>query len=180
MANIPDSFLLSKDVSISSDFILPICFPIQKRPAFSHLFIFFFFSPSLRILLGFSPKFKRHRLYPKEDNKITDMKHAECQTLQILIQTCFLLSKDISIRSMQNGKHYRPIHVIRPDIVGTYQYWAPKYESRPTDRNSRYIWISNFRFCQKLKLVFRSPQTLALSKLTTGSGNRSLLVFRTR
>ena len=28
------------------------------------------------------------------------------------------------------------IHVIRPDSVGTYRYWVPKYESRPTDRNS--------------------------------------------
>ena len=70
--------------------------------------------------------------------------------------------------------------VIRPDIVGTYQYWAPKYESRPTDRNSQYIWIPNFRFCQKLKLVFRSLQTLALSKFTTGSGNLTLLVFCNR
>ena len=74
----------------------------------------------------------------------------------------------------------KSIHVIRPDIVDTYRYWAPKYESRPTDRNSRYIWIPIFRFCQKLKLVFRSPQTLALPKFTTGSGNRSLLVFRNR
>ena len=72
------------------------------------------------------------------------------------------------------------IHVISHDFVGTYRYWAPKYESRPTDRNSRYIWILIFRFCQKLKLVFRSPQTLALSKFTTGSGNRTLLVFRNR
>ena len=31
------------------------------------------------------------------------------------------------------------IHVIRHDFVGTYRYWAPKYRSRPTDRNSRYI-----------------------------------------
>ena len=74
----------------------------------------------------------------------------------------------------------RDIHVIRHDFVGTYRYWAPKYESRPTDRNSRYIWIPIFRCCQKLKLVFRSPQTLALSKFTTGSGNRTLLVFRNR
>ena len=74
----------------------------------------------------------------------------------------------------------KPIHVIRPDIVGTYRYWAPKYKSRPTDRNSWYIWILIFRFCQKLKLVFRSPQTLPLSKFTTGSGNRTLLVFRNR
>ena len=58
------------------------------------------------------------------------------------------------------------IHVIWHDFVGTYRYWAPKYESRPTDRNSRYIWIPIFRFGQKLKLVFRSPQTLALSKFT--------------
>ena len=72
------------------------------------------------------------------------------------------------------------IHVIRSDIVGTHRYWAPKYESRPTDRNSRYIWIPIFRFCQKLKLVFRSPQTLALSKFTTGSGNQTLLVFHNR
>ena len=75
---------------------------------------------------------------------------------------------------------WRLIHVIRPNIVGTYRYWAPKYESRPTDRNSRYIWIPIFRFCQKLKLVFWSPQTLALSKFTTGSGNQTLLVFRNR
>ena len=46
----------------------------------------------------------------------------------------------------------------RPDIFGTYRYWARKYESRPTDRNSLYIWIPIFCFCQKLKLVFRSPQ----------------------
>ena len=51
--------------------ILPIlqpntgCFPIQKRPVFSHFF------PNLRILLGFIPKFKRHRLYPKVGNKFT-------------------------------------------------------------------------------------------------------------
>ena len=57
---------------------------------------------------------------------------------------------------------------------------APKYESRPTDQNSRYIWIPIFRFFQKLKLVFRSPQTLALSKFTTGRGNQTLLVFHNR
>ena len=62
------------------------------------------------------------------------------------------------------------IHVIRPDIVGTYRYWAPKYESRSTDWNSRYISIPIFHFCQTLKLVFRSLQMLALSKFTTGSG----------
>ena len=32
---------------------------------------------------------------------------------------------------------------------------------------------SDFSLCQKLKLVFRSPQTLALSKFTTGSGSRT-------
>ena len=83
----------------------------------------------------------------------------------------------------ENCKNYmqlNPIHVIRHNFVGTYRYWAPKYESRPTDRNSWYIWIPIFRFCQKLKLVFRSPQSLALSKVTTGSGNRTLLVFRNR
>ena len=69
---------------------------------------------------------------------------------------------------------YSPIHVIWHDFVGTYRYWVPKYESRPTDRNSRYIWIPIFRFCQKLKLVFRSPQTLALSKFTTESGSLAL------
>ena len=83
----------------------------------------------------------------------------------------------VSRRQQPNHIH---IHVIRPDIVGTYRYWAPKYESRPTDRNSWYIWIPIFRFCQKLKLVFQSLQTLALSKFTTGSGNRTLLVFRNR
>ena len=69
------------------------------------------------------------------------------------------------------------IHVIWHDFVGTYRYWAPKYESRPTDRNSRYIWIPIFRFCQKLRLVFRSPQTLALSKFTTESGKSNFTGF---
>ena len=66
------------------------------------------------------------------------------------------------------------------DLYGTYRYWVPKYDSRPTDQKSRYIWIPVFRFWQKLKLVFWSLQTLALSKFTTGSGNWSLLVFLIR
>ena len=88
----------------------------------------------------------------------------------------------IKSRTSSNFGQIRPltIHVIWHDFVGTYRYWAPKNESRPTDRNSRYIWIPIFRFCQKLKLVFRSPQTLALSKFTTESGNRTLLIFRNR
>ena len=71
-----------------------------------------------------------------------------------------LVSVDVEITQVK-----RFIHVIRPDFVGTYRYWAPKNESRPTDRNSQYIRIPICRFCQKLKLVFRSLQTLALSKL---------------
>ena len=57
-----------------SDLILPIlqrntgCFPIQNRPVFSQFWRFF---PNLKILLGFIIKFKRHRLYPKNGNKIT-------------------------------------------------------------------------------------------------------------
>ena len=39
----------------------------SKRPVFSQIGHFF---PKLRILLGFIPKFKRHRLY-KTSNKIT-------------------------------------------------------------------------------------------------------------
>ena len=61
-----------------SDFILPIlqpntgCFPIQNRPVFSQFWRFF---PNLRILLGFILKFKRHRLYPQNSNKITGPIH---------------------------------------------------------------------------------------------------------
>ena len=87
---------------------------------------------------------------------------------------------EINMKVKNYETQYISIHVIRLDIVGTYRYWAPKYESRPTDRNSRYIWIQIFRFCQKLKLVFPSSQALALSKFTTGTGNRTLLVFRNR
>ena len=58
---------------------------------------------------------------------------------------------------------------------------APPFTpSRRGSKKSRYLWIPIFRFCQKLKLVFRSPQMLALSKFTTGSDTRSLLVFRNR
>ena len=67
-------------IYISSDFILPIlqqntgCFPIQKRPVFLNFGDFFSY---LRILLGFTPKFKRHRLHPHKGNKTAD---------QVLIQ----------------------------------------------------------------------------------------------
>ena len=103
-------------------------------------------------------------------------------TCYLTRQLCCLFALHVHTRSTCHRGHgeWPCIHVIRPDIVGTYRYWAPKYESRPTDGNSRYIWIPIFRFCQKLKLVFRSPQMLALCKFTTGSGNRTSLVFRNR
>ena len=69
---------------------------------------------------------------------------------------------------VQDPSHSQPvsiIHVIRPDIVWIYWYWVIKYEFQLTDWNTRYIWIPTFRFCQKLKLVFRSLQMLALFNL---------------
>ena len=44
-------------------------FQSKKRPIFP---IFIYFFPDLKILLGFIPKFKRHRMYPKVGYKITE------------------------------------------------------------------------------------------------------------
>ena len=62
-------------VGIFRDFILPIlqpntgCFQIKKGLYFPNFGDFF---PNLKILLGFISKFKRHRLFTKKGNKITD------------------------------------------------------------------------------------------------------------
>ena len=42
--------------------------------------VFDIFFPNLRILLGFIPKFKRHRLYPKVGNKTTVLYKASSST----------------------------------------------------------------------------------------------------
>ena len=48
----------------------------------------------------------------------------------------------------------------------------------PPDEAAKIPIYMNFRLCQNLKPVFRSLQTLALSKFTTESDNQSLLDFR--
>ena len=57
---------------------------------------------------------------------------------------------------------------------------APHFMPSRGSKNPDIYEFRFFAFFQKLKLVFRSPQTFALSKFTTGSDNRSLLVFRNR
>ena len=68
---------------------------------------------------------------------------------------------------------------------GTYM-WSDTILSGPTDigppntshvRQTETPNIYEFRFCQKLKLVFRSPQTLALSKFTIESGKSNFTGF---
>ena len=87
----------SADICKHSEIILPIlqlntgCLPIQKGPVFSQFWRFF---PYLRILLGFIPKFKRHRLHPQIGNKITE--------------TCWTqirLNKMSSLTSIQTVRH---------------------------------------------------------------------------
>ena len=69
------------------------------------------------------------------------------------------------------------IHIHTCDLS---RYGASLYVLPTRQQKSRYLSILIFCFCQKLKLVFPSPQMLALSKFTTGSDNRSLLFFRNR
>ena len=75
----PKSLIFSAVLSLHSasyisDFILPTlqlntgCFPIQYRPVFSQ---FWRFCSQPNAFIGIFLKFKRHRLYPENGNKIT-------------------------------------------------------------------------------------------------------------
>ena len=67
-------------------------------------------------------------------------------------------------------KVFELAYVIRPDIVGTYRYWAPKYESRPTDQN---FWREHFPIT-----VFRQPTIYIITKKEQNSG-RYCLTYNT-
>ena len=84
---------------VYSDFILAIlqpntdCFQIKKAYIVP-VFCFFLFFHNLMILLGFIPKFKKHRLYPKVSNKITGVWEKLMQTAKNCAGNIIRLSRE--------------------------------------------------------------------------------------